>query len=446
MASLATLALFRTGRLCSIGVPTSTSLLAKHNNAAAPLVAVIHQQQSRAKSDSLQNIKSGRGGRSSFTGNVVTVFGASGFIGKYIVNRLAKEGNQVIIPYRQDPFYVHKLKVAGDLGQVLFVPIDVRNEESLNKAVKYSNGVINLISEEWQSKNFTFHDINVEACRRIARVCKENGVEKLIHFSHLMASPDPPRCLPSISGDIWKRLEAPVSRALSWPESRAAFLPNGSEFLRSKYAGELAVREEFPEAVIFRPSDVYGAEDRFSQLLCSHWRRSVYGVFPYWKKGEQTIKAPISVHDIATAVMHAYNSKHSAGQTYQCVGPEFYRMDQVIDYLLETCNRHTTHKRCDLLRDPRCLPMWMYCNYMEVLFLNRPQYTWDKFERESMSDVVSPDYPNIEATLPKGYKLRRFPDQVPFEVKHRKKSQFFFQTQDIPNPIPPSPVQFEAAI
>ena len=68
----------------------------------------------------------------------------------------------MIIPYRQDPFYVHKLKVAGDLGQVLFVPIDVRNEESLNKAVKYSNGVINLISEEWQSKNFTFHDINVE--------------------------------------------------------------------------------------------------------------------------------------------------------------------------------------------------------------------------------------------------------------------------------------------
>jgi len=183
---MASSALLRSGRHLAIGVPVAPSLFAvATKNAVTPLSAAasLQQQQTRARSDALQQIKSGRGGRSSFTGNVVTVFGASGFIGKYVVNRLAKEGNQVIIPYRGDPYEVHRLKVAGDLGQILFVPIDVRNQESLMKAVKYSNWAINLIGRDWETKNFTFNDVHCDAARAIAKACKDSGVERSLKTS-----------------------------------------------------------------------------------------------------------------------------------------------------------------------------------------------------------------------------------------------------------------------
>lgn len=433
---MASIGLLRSGRLLLTGATASPALLAAHKNAAAPLASVLQVQQTRSASDSLQQIKSGRGGRSSFTGNVVTVFGASGFMGRYVVNRLAKEGNQVIVPYRGDAYDVHRLKVTGDLGQILYVPIDVRSPESLLKAVRYSNWAINLIGRDWETKNFTFYDIHVDAARAIAKACKEAGVEKLIHFSALMASPEPQRCLPKIGGII-KRL---LPKAI--PQSSASFLLNGSEFLRSKYYGELAVREEFPEAIIFRPSDVYGHDDRWLRYLCSAWRRCHFGYFPYWKKGEQTIKAPISVHDIATAVMHAFKSKHISGETFQCAGPHFYRMDGMIDYLLEATNFHTTHKRVDLFLHPHAWNLLMFCNYMELLFLNRPQYTWEKFERDSISDALSEDYPTIAATLPEGHKLLTIDKVAPYDVKMCRRAAYFYDKMSIPNPAPPTPFVF----
>jgi len=437
---MASSALLRSGRHLAIGVPAAPSLFAvATKNAVTPLSAAasLQQQQTRARSDALQQIKSGRGGRSSFTGNVVTVFGASGFIGKYVVNRLAKEGNQVIIPYRGDPYEVHRLKVAGDLGQILFVPIDVRNQESLMKAVKYSNWAINLIGRDWETKNFTFNDVHCDAARAIAKACKDSGVEKFIHFSALMASPDPQRCLPKIGGIIKRFIPKFI------PQSSATFLLNGSEFLRSKYRGEIAVKEEFPEAIIFRPSDVIGHEDRYLRYLNSNWRRSFWGYFPYWQKGEKTVKAPVSVHDIATAVMHAFRSKHISGETFQCAGPHFYRMDVLIDYFLEATQYHTTHKRVDLFRHPHSWFLLAFCNYMEMFFLNRPQYTWEKFERDCISDVLVSDYPTMEATLPKGHKMFTIDQTAPYDLHMCRRALYYYDKMSIPNPPPPTPFVFD---
>ena len=69
---------------------------------------------------SLTNLKRGTGGRSSFNGLVVTVFGASGYLGRHIVSHLGRIGAQVIIPYRSDPQYIRDLKIMGELGQILF--------------------------------------------------------------------------------------------------------------------------------------------------------------------------------------------------------------------------------------------------------------------------------------------------------------------------------------
>ena len=116
------------------------------------------------------------------------------------------------------------LKLCGDLGQVLLHPFHLRDETSIRKAVKYSNVVINLIGREFETKNFPFKDVHVDGARRIARIAREMGVKRLIHFSALNACRKPKPCI----------------------------LPLGSKLLKSKWEGEMAVREEFPTAVIFR--------------------------------------------------------------------------------------------------------------------------------------------------------------------------------------------------
>lgn len=101
--------------------------------------------------------------------------------------------------------------------------------------MKYSNVVINLIGREYETKRFKFDDVHVAGAARIAKIAKRLGVERLIHFSTLNASPD----------------------------RKPIILKKPSKYYSSKYYGEEAVRNEFPNATIFRPADIYGQEDRF---------------------------------------------------------------------------------------------------------------------------------------------------------------------------------------
>lgn len=127
------------------------------------------------------------------------------------------------------------LKVCGDLGQILYTPFNLKDEDSLEKAMKYSNVVINLIGRDYETKEYKFDDVHVKGAATIARIAKRLGVERLIHFSALNASPTPKKIL----------------------------LKKPSGFYTSKFRGEEAVLAEFPKATIFRPADIYGQEDRF---------------------------------------------------------------------------------------------------------------------------------------------------------------------------------------
>lgn len=98
---------------------------------------------------------------------------------------------QLIIPYRGDSSEVLRLKLVGDLGQVLFQHYNLKDEDSIYKCVKYSNVVINLIGRDWETKNYKFQDVHVEGASRIARIAKKACVDTLIHVSSLNVDPFP---------------------------------------------------------------------------------------------------------------------------------------------------------------------------------------------------------------------------------------------------------------
>ena len=97
----------------------------------------------------------------------------------------------MVIPYRGEHYPLMRLKVCGDLGQVLFSPFHLRDEPSIRKAMKYSNVVVNLIGQEWPTKNFSLEEANVEGPARLARLAREMGVERFVHVSHINAREKP---------------------------------------------------------------------------------------------------------------------------------------------------------------------------------------------------------------------------------------------------------------
>ncbi|XP_033216242.1 NADH dehydrogenase [ubiquinone] 1 alpha subcomplex subunit 9, mitochondrial isoform X2 [Belonocnema kinseyi] len=315
-------------------------------------------------------MKRGTGGRSSFNGTVCTIFGSTGFIGRYLVNRLGKVGTQLILPYRGDHYDCMHLKPCGDLGQILFHPFDIRDEESIRRCIKYSNVVINLIGREYETKNFSFEDVHVEGARTLARICKESGVERLIHLSSLNANSNP----------------------------KTIFLKEPSRFFTSKWDGELAVRQEFPDATIIRPSDVYGQEDRFLMLYQSKWRHHLLNGVPLYKKGEETEKQPVWVGDVAAGVIAAIKDSESIGRTYQFVGPRRYKLADLVDWFMRILRREADEAGYRRLDIDYCPLFKLKVTLTEKL---SPAYPvgylhWQALEREHMSDNVIKGLPMLE--------------------------------------------------
>ena len=131
------------------------------------------------------------GGRSSLGGYTATVFGATGFLGRYIVNRLARRGCQVVVPYREEMAKRH-LKLTGDLGRVIFMEWDLRNTQSIEESVRHSDIVFNLVGRRYPTKNFSLADVHIEGTERIVEAVAKYDIDRYIHVSSYNADPKSP--------------------------------------------------------------------------------------------------------------------------------------------------------------------------------------------------------------------------------------------------------------
>jgi len=134
--------------------------------------------------------------------------------------------------------------------------------------------------------------VHVDAARLIARISRECNVQKLIHFSSLNASLNPQVIYFKPS----QFLITKVRFGLKISINKSIII-----ILFNKFLGEEAVKEEFNDAVIIRPSNIYGENDRFLFYYSSDYRRGLTSI-PLWKKGEMTIKMPVHVSLILTLI------------------------------------------------------------------------------------------------------------------------------------------------
>lgn len=239
------------------------------------------------------------GGRSSVSGVTATVFGCTGFLGRYVVNKLGRVGTTVVVPHRiNDEDNVRHLKLMGDLGMINPIPFHARDQESIARAVEKSDVVINLLGKQMKTRNFDYVGSNVEAVSNIAKVCKEVGVPKFIHVSAVAASEE-----------------------------------SQSEWLRCKAMGEQQVRNYYPDATILRSNVIYGEEDNFLNLIAK-WTK-IWGHMPLLGNGSNKL-SPVYVDDVAECVRASVFEGVHAGKTYELHGPEEMSLYKTARWVQET--------------------------------------------------------------------------------------------------------------
>jgi len=297
-------------------------------------------------------------------GNVATVFNGYGRVAFSLIPRLKTTGAQIVSAYRGAIYNNEKLKGGSNLGQLFFSHYHLKDDDSLRAAMQHSNIVINLIGKMNETKNFSFEEVHIEGPRRMARIARQLGVEKFIHISALNCSPNP---TPMV-------------------------LKNGSKFLRTKYLGELAVRDEFPEAIIFRPSDIAGERDDFIVHWTSVYRSRFTNKCPIWDYYDGVEKQPVYVGDLVSGIEAAILNDSANGKTFQAYGPHRYRFYDLIEYI-RACGGQGPNDECRITN-----LRWDFLRFY-ISFLERiqkyPFLTWERIERDLHSDKIDPKMPSL---------------------------------------------------
>ncbi|TKY52780.1 NADH dehydrogenase of ubiquinone 1 alpha subcomplex subunit 9 [Spatholobus suberectus] len=244
-------------------------------------------------------VRKGTGGRSSVSGIVATVFGATGFLGRYVVQQLAKMGSQVLVPFRGSEDCHRHLKLMGDLGQIVPMKYNPKDEGSVKAVMAKANVVINLIGRDYETRNYSFEEVHYHMAEQLAKISKEHGgILRFIQVSCLGASSSSP-----------------------------------SRMLRAKAAAEEAVLRELPEATILKPAVMIGTEDRILNPW-AHFAKK-YSFIPLFGDGSTKIQ-PVYVVDVAAALTSVLKDDGtSMGKTYELGGPEILTVHELAELMYD---------------------------------------------------------------------------------------------------------------
>jgi uncharacterized protein YbjT (DUF2867 family) len=281
---------------------------------------------------------------------LATVFGGSGFIGRYAVAALAKQGWRIRAAERR-PDLAGFLQPAGRVGQVAPVQANIRYPQSVARALDGARAVVNAVGVLTSSGRQSFRAIHVEGARAIAKAAREHGVGRLVHISAIGAD----------------------------PKAR-------SRYARSKGEGEAAVLAEFPDAIILRPSVVFGPEDEFFNRFAAMARISP--MLPLIGGGKTKFQ-PVFVGDVGAAVAACLAGKGKPGTIYEIGGPEVLTFREILNLVREWTDRDRGFARMPfwlaklqaLLTSP--LPNSLRpLTYDQVLLLQKPSVVSDAAKAE----------------------------------------------------------------
>ncbi|MDO8902013.1 MAG: complex I NDUFA9 subunit family protein [Phenylobacterium sp.] len=232
--------------------------------------------------------------------DLVTVFGGSGFVGSQVVRALARTGYRVRVAVRQ-PARAYDLLMLGDVGQIQVVQANIRDPDSVARALEGAQACVNLVGVLYESGRQKFASLHAEGAANVAKAARAAGVTRMVQVSAIGADPDSP-----------------------------------SVYARTKAGGEAAVREAMPQAVILRPSIVFGPEDdffnRFAAMAVMSPALPLIG-------GGKTRFQPVFVGDVARAVSVAVTDPDCAGQTYELGGPAILTFRQLLELVLSETQR-----------------------------------------------------------------------------------------------------------
>jgi len=276
-----------------------------------------------------------------FSTQIVTVFGASGFVGTQLVQLLAHRGYRIRAAERRPDLAGH-LRPLGDVGQVVPIQANVRDVESVRRAVAGAVAVVNLVGVPFERGKQRFDPVHVAGARNVAQAAAAAGVGRLVHMSVLGAAPESP-----------------------------------SAFYRSRAQGEEAAFAAFRNAVVLRPSLIFGPDDSFFNLMGALAR--ALPVLPLI--GGDTKFQPVYVRDVAEALLVAVEGGVKGARTYELGGPEIVTHRELMVRIL----RDTGYARPLLPVGARlgkllALPMGL---------LPRPLLTGDQVEQLGIDNVVS---------------------------------------------------------